>query len=85
MAAKMECFGLRLLEELAAAGYRPCTWQGVPMPAFLQPTEPERVLPVLDPFDLYCPERSAALGLPTARCYIRSPDEPWGHFQITER
>lgn len=84
---KVERFGLRIVEALLAAGYRPCTWRNTTMPAFLQPSEPGRVLQVLDPFDLYSPQRSAALGLPTARCYERNQQgfENMGSFQLTER
>ena len=70
-----ELAAIHILEALWVAGYRPCTWQGVPMPAFLQPTDPERVLAVLDAFQLYSPLDSAALGLPVARCYLSLPPE----------
>lgn len=72
---RAERAALCILDALLPAGFRPCTWQTVHMPEFLQPQfqQPARwdtVLPLLDPFNLYSPQHSAALGLPIARCYV---------------
>ena len=66
---------LQIVEALLAAGYRPCTWHNVEPPAFLRPLQC-RVLPTLDPFDLYSSQRAQALGLPVAQCYSsQAPSE----------
>ena len=82
---KTEWFGLRIVEALLAAGYRPCAWQHVRMPAFLQPTHRERVLPVLDPFLLYDPVESAVSGLPMACCYLLVHPADFSQFKVTKR
>ena len=81
---KTEWFGLRIVEALLAGGYRPCTWHNITMPAFLQPTQRERVLPVLDPFDLYDPLEAAHKDLPIVRCY-RAVQHSFDHFYVTQR
>ena len=67
---------LAALEALRAAGFRPAVYRDARLPRFLRPSEPDRVLPVLDPFDFYDPAHSAVLGLPTAGAYsVHRPSE----------
>lgn len=66
---------LQIVEALFAAGYRPCTWHNVEPPAFLQPSQ-RKVLPTLDPFDLYSRPQAKELGLPVAQCYCYYESPP---------
>ena len=66
-----------MLKALLAAGFRPAVYRDARLPWYLLPSEPNPVRPVLYPFDLYDPVRSAALGLPTATVYFdhRPPEQ----------
>ena len=73
MSESRERQGLQIVEALLAAGYQLCTaWHNVEPPAFLGHSR-DRVLPTLDPFDLYDWVRANDLGLNAASGY-------WGYI-----
>jgi len=63
---RLRKLALQTLEALHAAGYRPTIYYNTSLPNFTWPDN-FRVLPQLDPFDLYSPDASADRGLPAAR------------------